>query len=145
MNTAQALLTLFVVAFGAATLLPLQSEALLAGLVLAGFEPVTLVGVASVGNVAGSSANWWLGTQVDRFQDRRWFPVSAAQLERGRQRYRRFGRAALLLAWLPVVGDPLTLVAGMLRERFPVFLALVSVGKVGRYIVVVWAAAAVSG
>lgn len=142
-SSVNALLTLSVVAFGAATQLPMQSEALLGGLLLAGFDPVPLVLVASLGNVAGSGLNWWLGTQVDRFQGRRWFPVSPAQPEQARQRYQRCGRAALLSAWLPIVGDSLTLVAGMLRERCSVFLAFVAVGKVGRYVLLAWTMAAV--
>ena len=131
---------LFLVSFGAATLLPLQSEAVLGGLVLAGYEPVTLVAVASAGNIAGSSLNWWLGTQLHRFSTRRWFPVRPAQLERARRLYARYGRYTLLGAWLPVVGDPLTLIAGMLGERFRVFLLLVAIGKTARYALVAWTA-----
>lgn len=138
LTLAGTLALLFAVSFGAATLLPLQSEALLGGLLLAGYEPVSLVLVASLGNIAGSTLNWWLGTQVDRFQHRRWFPVGPAQLERARCSYARYGRYTLLGAWLPVIGDPLTLVAGVMKERFSVFLLLVSIGKLARYAVIAW-------
>lgn len=126
--------TLFLVAFGAATLLPLQSEALLAGLLLAGYEPAWLIAVAGAGNVLGSTVNWGIGRQVERFRHRRWFPANEAQLERARRWYRRHGKWSLLLSWVPVVGDPLTVVAGVMREPLSTFLVLVTIAKVGRYL-----------
>ncbi|MFC3694615.1 YqaA family protein [Chenggangzhangella methanolivorans] len=130
-----AYLGLFASAFAAATILPAQSEALLVGLVLAEAQPVwALVAVASVGNVLGSVVNWILGGQVERFRGRRWFPVSDPALERAKGWYGRWGRWSLLFSWTPIVGDPLTLVAGVLREPFWSFLALVTIAKVGRYV-----------
>ena len=125
---------LFVAAFGAATLLPLQSEALLTGLLMADHAPALLVAVASVGNVLGSTVNWGLRRQVERFRHRRWFPANQAQLDRARGWYQRYGKWSLLLSWVPVVGDPLTVVAGDMREPLPTFLVLVTIAKVGRYI-----------
>ncbi len=125
---------LFASAFGAATLLPLQSEPVLVGLLLGGIgTPWLLVAVASIGNTLGAVVNWWLGTQVDRFQHRRWFPVPPDKLDAARGWYARWGRWSLLLSWAPLVGDPLTLVAGVMRERLPVFLLLVGLAKTGRY------------
>lgn len=127
---------LFMAAFLAATLLPMQSEAALVALLLTGeHAPWLLLAVASAGNVLGSVVNWLLGRGIERFRDRRWFPVSPAALERARGWYRRYGRWSLLLSWLPVVGDPLTVMAGVLREPLPVFLLLVSIAKAGRYLV----------
>jgi membrane protein YqaA with SNARE-associated domain len=127
---------LFAAAFLAATLLPAQSEALLAALLLGGQYPApALVAVAGAGNVAGSLVNYALGRGIARFSGRRWWPVSPAALARAQGFYARHGRWVLLLSWLPVVGDPLTLVAGILRERLAVFLLLVAAGKVGRYAV----------
>ncbi len=126
---------LFLSAFGAATLLPLQSEGLLAGLLLAGNPVVPLVIVASVGNTLGSLVNWLLGRGIERFRDRRWFPVGEAALERAQEWYARYGKWSLLLSWMPVIGDPLTLAAGVMRERFWVFLVLVALAKTGRYTV----------
>ena len=123
----------------AATLLPMQSEAALVALLA--LEPravYSLVLVASLGNVLGSQINWWLGTQLQRWQTRRWFPVKPAQLERAQHWYQRYGRWSLLLSWLPIVGDPLTLIAGVLREPFWRFTVLVSIAKVGRYAVLVY-------
>jgi membrane protein YqaA with SNARE-associated domain len=126
---------LFLSALGAASLLPLQSEAVLVGLLLAESHPVAaLLVVATAGNLLGSLLNWWLGRSLDRFRHRRWFPVGAAQLDRAQHWYRRYGRWSLLLSWLPVVGDPLTLVAGMLRESLWVFLLLVGLAKGLRYL-----------
>lgn len=127
---------LFLAAFLAATLLPMQSEAALVALLLTGeHSPWLLLAVASVGNVLGSVVNWLLGRGIERFRERRWFPVSPAALDRARGWYRRYGRWSLLLSWLPVVGDPLTVMAGVLREPLPIFLLLVSIAKVGRYLV----------
>ncbi|WP_261542683.1 YqaA family protein [Burkholderia multivorans] len=130
---------LFAVSMLAATLFPLQSEAVLAGLLLAGREPVwALVLVASVGNVAGSTLNWALGRGIERFRERRWFPVKASALVRGERWYARYGRWSLLLSWAPVIGDPLTMIAGVLREPLPSFLAIVTIAKVGRYLAIAW-------
>ncbi|MBS7546134.1 YqaA family protein [Ancylobacter oerskovii] len=127
---------LFLAALVAATILPMQSEAVLAGLLVAGKQPAALlIAVASAGNVLGSVVNWWLGRFIEHYADRRWFPASPAQLARAQNWYRRYGKWSLLLSWAPVIGDPLTLVAGVMREPFPVFLLLVTLAKVGRYLV----------
>ena len=133
-------LGLFVAAFGAATLLPLQSEAVLVGLLLNGQHGLwLLLAVATAGNVLGSLVNWWLGRRIERFKDRRWFPVSPARLEQAGQHYRRYGHWSLLLSWLPIVGDPLTLVAGVMREPLARFLLIVTLAKGARYAVLAWA------
>ncbi len=127
---------LFGAAFLAATILPAQSETALVGLLLTGaYPPALLLFVASVGNVAGSVVNWLLGRSVERYRDRRWFPVGAPALERAQGWYRRYGRWSLLLSWAPVVGDPLTVTAGVMREPFLPFLLLVALAKTGRYLV----------
>lgn len=132
---AMAYLALFLTAFVAATLLPAQSETLLAGMVVAGYTPWLLVLVASIGNVLGSTVNWWLGREAVRFSHHRFFPVKPAALARARAWYGRYGKWTLLLSWLPIVGDPLTLAAGVMRERLRVFLLMVSIAKTARYAV----------
>lgn len=127
--------SLFLAALLAATLIPAQSESVLGGLILLGEQPVAaLVAVASLGNILGSLFNWVLGRGVEKFRDRKWFPASQKQLDRAQQHYQRFGYWSLLLAWVPVIGDPLTLVAGIMREPLWRFLLLVSIGKIGRYV-----------
>lgn len=127
---------LFLSAFEAATLLPAASEALLIGLVLSKQHPVAaLLLVATVGNVLGSAVNWVLGRWIERFRARPWFPVRPQALERAQAWYQRYGKWSLLLSWAPVIGDPLTMVAGVMREPFPVFLLLVTIAKFGRYAV----------
>ncbi|AOF89787.1 YqaA family protein [Sinorhizobium sp. RAC02] len=136
MNALAAYGSLFLAAFVAATILPAQSEAVLAGLLATGrHSPEILVLIAGIGNVLGSVINWLLGRSVERFRDARWFPVSAKNLDRAGQWYRRYGWWSLLLSWLPFIGDPLTVAAGIMREPFPRFLLVVSIAKFGRYIV----------
>jgi len=135
MNDLAVYFGLFLTAFAAATILPMQSETALSALILLDEYPVgTLVAVVSVGNVAGSVINWALGRGVDRFRDKKWFPVKEAMLSRAAGWYHRYGRWSLLLSWAPIIGDPLTVVAGVLREPFWSFLVLVTVAKVGRYV-----------
>ena len=131
-------LGLFLAAFGAATLLPLQSEALLVGLLLnAHYWPWLLLAVATLGNVLGSLVNWWLGRRLERYKERRWFPVSPRHLERARVHYQRYGHWSLLLSWLPIIGDPLTLVAGVMGEPLKRFVLIVTLAKGARYAVLV--------
>jgi membrane protein YqaA with SNARE-associated domain len=131
--------SLFFSAFLAATILPLQSEAVLVVALLAEHSPLAVIAVASVGNILGAVVNWFLGRGIERFRGRRWFPVGEVALVRAQGWYRRYGRWSLLLSWAPIVGDPLTLVAGVMRERLAVFLVLVSIAKVGRYAVLAMA------
>lgn len=133
-----AYLGLFGAAFLAATLVPAQSEAVLFGLLMTGSYPAwLLLTIASIGNVLGACMNLLIGAGLASFEGRRWFPVKRDSLKRAENWYRRYGRWSLLISWVPVIGDPLTIVAGALRESFPVFLLLVTVAKTGRYLVIV--------
>lgn len=135
------LLALAVSAFTSATLLPGTSEVLLVALFLADAAPAwQLLMVASAANVAGSCVNWAMGRFLSRFSGHRWFPATPAQMERAGRWYARFGWPSLLLSWLPVVGDPLTLVAGLMRTPFAAFLPLVAIAKTGRYAALLWLA-----
>lgn len=127
---------LFFVALLSASILPLQSEAVLVGLLLSESHPVwLLLIVASTGNVLGSLLNWYLGKYLQHFQHRRWFPVKPTQLDKASRWYQKYGKWSLLLSWVPVIGDPLTVMAGILREPVLPFLLLVTVAKVSRYLV----------
>lgn len=129
---------LYTASLVAATLFPAQSEMVLVGLHLQGTHgALALVTVATVGNVLGASINWILGRFLRHFQDRRWFPVKPAALARATHLYGRYGVWTLLAAWAPLIGDPLTVVAGAMRTPFGIFLCLVTLGKAARYALLV--------
>ncbi len=127
---------LFIVAFGAATILPFQSEIVFVALQLRGDIPIEWIVIfASVGNILGSGLNYGLGRVLERYRGRRWFPVSEAQLDRAREWYLKWGVWTLLLSWAPL-GDALTIVAGVMRTNVWLFFLLVGIAKTIRYIVV---------
>lgn len=139
-------ITLFISGFLSATLLPGSSEIILIAMLSQGLaEPLLLVFAATFGNVLGSLVNWLLGKYLMRFMGRRWFPVSLAQYDKAKKWFERYGIWSLLLAWLPVVGDPLTLIAGTLGVRLRTFLILVTVGKFARYAFIAWVSGMVGG
>lgn len=133
-----AALTLFASAFLAATILPFYSEVVLFALLRDGGDPALLVSVATLGNSLGAVANWGLGRYLLRFRTRRWFYFSASQMEKAQHWFQRYGYWTLLLAWMPVIGDPLTLIAGVLRVRLVLFVVLVTLGKGLRYLSIVY-------
>ncbi|MDT8878993.1 YqaA family protein [Halomonas saccharevitans] len=136
------MLMLFLVALASATLLPGGSEVWLARLWCQGEPGWWLWGVASVGNTLGSLVNVGLGRYARHFQDRRWFPVSRGGLERAERWYLRFGEWSLLAAWAPLIGDPLTVLAGILRLPWWRAILLIAVAKGARYALVLWLAEA---
>ncbi|MBF0348901.1 MAG: DedA family protein [Magnetococcales bacterium] len=127
-------------AFLAATLLPLPSEFMLTFLATGHQHPFFILwATATLGNVAGAVFNWFLGRSLLHHQHRRWFPFSPSALDAARQRFSRHGAWWLLLSWLPVIGDPLTFAAGVLRIPLARFLLLVTLGKGGRYLLLLLA------
>jgi membrane protein YqaA with SNARE-associated domain len=131
---------LFAAAFVAATILPAQSELLLGAMLVSGrFDTAALLAVATAGNVLGSIVNWLPGRYFAHHREKRWFPASAATMARAEAWFARFGPAVLLLSWVPVIGDPLTVVAGVLRMRFVPFLLVVTLAKGGRYLFLTFA------
>ena len=130
-------LSLFIISFLAATILPFSSELTLAGLMAtSSYDNLLLLIVASLGNILGSVVNWILGFYSRNLSKKKWFPFKDEQIEKSSRWFNKFGRWSLLFAWVPIIGDPLTLAAGLLRVRFVEFLILVTIGKVSRYVVI---------
>ena len=130
-------LSLFVISFLAATILPFSSELTLAGLIVtSNYDNLLLLIVASFGNVLGSVVNWALGFYSRNLSSKKWFPFKETQIEKSSKWFRKFGKWSLLFAWVPVLGDPLTLIAGLLRVKFLDFIILVAIGKVSRYLII---------
>ena len=130
-------LSLFFISFLAATVLPFSSELTLAGLIsTSNYDNLLLLVVASFGNVLGSVFNWSLGFYSRNLSTKKWFPFKETQIERSSKWFSKFGKWSLLFAWVPIVGDPLTFVAGLLRVRFFDFIILVAIGKVSRYLII---------
>lgn len=133
-------LSLFSLSFLAATILPAQSEIMLGAMARSGdYHLLWLFIAASAGNIAGACVNRLLGLQIHRFEGKKWFPVSKKSLERAARFYRKYGLWTLLLSWVPFIGDPLTIVAGVMRVPFRLFLIPVAIGKAGRYLFVIYA------
>jgi len=128
---------LFLTSFLAATIFPLSSELTLISLLKSGsYNSFLLISSSSTGNILGSVFNWFLGFYLLKYINKKWFPFKTNQINVASKRFNKFGIWSLLFSWLPVVGDPLTLIAGILRINFLLFLILVAVGKIGRYLFV---------
>lgn len=130
---------LFISAFLAATVFPFSSEVILTTLVLSGkYHLAWLWFSATIGNGLGAIANWVLGRYLLRFQGERWFPFSQKDMNKARERFLKYGVWILLFAWIPVIGDPLTFIAGVFRVPLVIFTILVFLGKGIRYVFVIW-------
>jgi membrane protein YqaA with SNARE-associated domain len=128
---------LFMTAFVASTILPMSSEVVLAGLTAHGErDPLSLLAVATAGNTLGAVVNWVLGRYAAQLRSSRLISIEEARFQRACRWFNRWGIWCLLLSWLPVIGDPLTLVAGALRTAFVPFVLLVLTGKAARYLLV---------
>lgn len=131
-------LGLFITAFLSATILPLSSELVLTGLLLNGLSPVKLLMIATVGNVLGSLTNYYLGLLASKTVIQKWLGMTESQFENAEARFNKYGLSALLFSWVPVIGDPITVIAGILRVKLLWFIILVTVGKFLRYAFVVY-------
>lgn len=124
---------LFLLSFLAATILPIGSEWLLILLLMQGLSPSNVVLTASLGNFLGACTTYLLGRWGADSLLRHLLRIDLHQLLRAKSLYARYGIWSLLLTWLPIVGDPLCLLAGLLRLDFRTFSLLVFVGKFSRY------------
>lgn len=128
-------LILFISAFGAATILPFYSEIAFIALLEQEYMPFWVWFTATSGNTLGAVVNWVLGRYLRHFEQRSWFPFKAGSLQRSQAWFQKYGVWSLLLAWLPIGGDALTFIAGVMRVRFMVFFILTGIGKGARYAV----------
>lgn len=120
-------------AFLAATVLPLSSELVLSALLIAGENPIVILTIATIGNVLGSIVNYVIGRWGADTILHRWFKLSSAQTDKAEQHFNRYGRWSLLFAWVPIIGDPLTFIAGILKVNLGIFILFVTIGKASRY------------
>lgn len=136
-------ITLFTVAFLSATLLPLGSEALLLYDISQNYSLCLVWIFATVGNTLGSMFNYWLGLKGEDYLERKGH-LSAKKMETARGFFDRFGGGTLLLSWVPIIGDPLTFIAGVLRYNFKCFVLIVTVAKGTRYAIVIFLSSSLS-
>ena len=126
---------LFLSAFGAATILPFYSEITLIALLNEEYDTFWVWFTATAGNTLGAAVNWILGRYLVHFESRSWFPFKADTLHRSHAWFQKYGVWSLLFAWLPIGGDALTFIAGVMRVRFDLFFVLTAIGKGVRYAV----------
>jgi membrane protein YqaA with SNARE-associated domain len=138
--------SLFAIAFFAATLVPLSSEVLFGALLAQEYSLAALLFWATLGNTLGACVNWWLGTLLrnnyTRFENYRWVQIKGKDIERAGVWFNRYGKWSLLLAWAPVLGDALTVFAGVARVPFWQLAMLAGIGKFARYLFIAGVAAA---
>lgn len=131
-------LGLFIAAFLAATILPLSSEIVLSALLLSDLSPIALILIATTGNVLGSLTNYALGYYGSQVVVKKWLRLSDHDIDQAKQRFAKYGTLSLAFAWVPIIGDPLTFIAGCLRIPLHWFLLLVTTGKLLRYIAIAY-------
>lgn len=130
---------LFASSFLAATIFPAGSEVVLANLNIAGdHDKFLLLAVATIGNVLGALVNWFIGYYLIKFKNKKWFPIQKRKIDKYSRFYRKWGILSLLLAWMPIIGDPLTVIAGIFKTNIWLFLTLVTIGKLSRYLLIIF-------
>ena len=141
MNSLEAYSSLFISSFLSSTILPGHSEITLTTLIfLEKYSQFLLIFFASFGNILGSVINWYLGFYITKFVNKSWFPFKKKQLDKASLWYLKYGKWSLFFSWVPIIGDPLTIIAGIFRVPLVIFITIVSISKVLRYIFVVYVA-----
>ena len=139
MNNFLDLIFLFLSSFLAATIFPAQSELVLASLNIAdNHDKFLLVTIATIGNVLGALVNWFIGYYLIKFKDKKWFPIQKRKIDKYSRFYQKWGVWSILLAWMPIIGDPLTIIAGIFRTNIWLFLTLVTISKLSRYLLIIF-------
>ena len=135
MNTFEVYTSLFVSSFLSSTLLPGHSELTLTAFIfLKKYSIIDLIFFASIGNILGSILNWCIGYYLTNLKDKKWFPINRLHLTRASSWFLKYGKWTLFLSWVPIIGDPLTVIAGVFRVQIHIFILIVSLAKTMRYI-----------
>jgi membrane protein YqaA with SNARE-associated domain len=131
---------IFTLCLLAATLLPFSSEAIVVLAVANGYDRSSVFLVALAGNYLGSVVNYIMGSKGIDYLEQKLSNSDRKKVERAQKIFAKWGLPSLLLAWVPIIGDPLTLVAGAAKVRFSLFSLLVVIGKALRYVAIIWIA-----
>lgn len=126
-------LSLLFIAFLSGSLLPLGSEGLLIYDIKSGYSIFWLLLFATIGNVLGAILNYYLGLKGEEFLLQKGY-MSYPTFIKAKDRFKKFGSFALLISFMPIIGDPLTFIAGALKYNFKWFLILVTISKAIRYL-----------
>ena len=135
MNAIEVYASLFISSFLSSTILPGHSEIILTAFIfLKKYPIIDLIFFASIGNILGSILNWCIGYFITNLKDRKWFPINKSQLTRASSWFLKYGKWTLCLSWVPLIGDPLTIIAGIFRVPIYTFIFIVSLVKTMRYV-----------
>ncbi len=127
---------LLLTSFVSATIIPLSSEVIFVTAIYLGYDPWSCIALVSVGNCAGVTFNYWVGSYGGKWLTERFARFDQGQLEDFARKHKRYGIAFLLASWLPVIGDPITIYAGTVRWPFAQFAAIVYATRSLRYVVI---------
>ena len=137
MNAIEVYASLFISSFLSSTILPGHSEIILTAFIfLKKYPIIDLIFFASIGNILGSILNWCIGYFLTNLKDRKWFPINKLQLTRASKWFLKYGKWSLFFCWVPIIGDPLTIVAGIFRFPIHIFILIVSFAKTMRYLII---------
>ncbi len=135
MNAIEVYASLFISSFLSSTILPGHSELILTAFIfLKKYPIIDLIFFASIGNILGSILNWCIGYFFTNLKDRKWFPINKSQLTRASSWFLKYGKWTLFFSWVPIIGDPLTIIAGIFRVPIYTFILIVSLAKTMRYV-----------
>jgi len=127
---------IFLSAFGAATILPIYSEATIIYYLNENYPKFLILLSAGIGNTLGSLLNFYIGKKgIDYLIEKRY--VKENYIEKAQKLFQKYGGFALLLSWAPVIGDPITFIAGAFHYDLKKFIILVAIAKFGRYILLI--------
>lgn len=129
---------LFVGAILAGSVLPFNSESVMAALYVAGLDPWGLIFWGSLGNIIGSVINYFIGRMGKMEWIERYLKVKREKLERAQRWVAKYGAWMGLLAWIPLLGSAITVALGLMRSNIPLTFTAISIGKITRYVLVIY-------